>query len=232
MRADIYAANALGISRSRAGELIKNSQILLNSEILTKPSLEVSSGEISVLDEIYVSRAAIKLKEFLKETDLDLAGKRAIDVGSSTGGFVQILLENGVKEVVAVDVGSNQLHKILRSDKRVKFYENSDFREFESDEIYEILTCDVSFISLNLLLPKISSFFSEFGVLLFKPQFEVGKDVKRDKNGVVKDTKAIEKAMRNFELNAAKCGLVMVEKRVSRLKGKGGNEEIFYMFSK
>ncbi|QKF64886.1 TlyA family RNA methyltransferase [Campylobacter corcagiensis] len=232
MRADLYTANALNISRNKASEMIKNGEILLDGEILSKPSLEIDSGNIVARSKIYVSRAALKLKSFLKEVPLDLAGKSAIDVGSSTGGFVQILLENGVKEVVAVDVGSSQLSEILRDKANVVIKENCDIRDFKSDKSFEILTCDISFISLNLVLDKISQLFSEFAILLFKPQFEVGKDTKRDKKGVVVDKKAIEKAAKRFELNAAKLGLLMIDKKASKVLGKDGNEEIFYLFKK
>lgn len=232
MRADIYTANALNISRNKACEMIKNGDILLDNDIITKPSIDIQSGSISTTAEIYVSRAALKLKGFLNDSLLNLSGKTAIDVGSSTGGFVQILLENGVIEVSAVDVGSSQLSEILRDDKRVKIYENCDIRDFKSDKRFEILTCDISFISLNLVLDKISDLFSEFAILLFKPQFEVGKDAKRDKKGVVVDKKAIDKAVAKFELNAARLGLLMIDKKVSKVLGKDGNEEIFYLFKK
>ncbi|NLY03376.1 MAG: TlyA family RNA methyltransferase [Campylobacter sp.] len=232
MRADLYSAKALNISRNKALEMIKLGEILLNDEVLSKPSLNIESGKISTTSEIYISRAALKLKDFLSQIEFELRDKVIIDVGSSTGGFIQILLSKGVKSVTAVDVGSNQLHEILRVNERVKVYENTDIRDFESDEIFDILTCDVSFISLNLILNDIVRLFSQYALLLFKPQFEVGKDVKRDKKGVVVDKKAIKKASLNFELNAARLGLMMCEKRVSKVKGKDGNEEIFYLFKK
>lgn len=232
MRADLYAANALNISRNKANEMIKNGEILLDGDILTKSSIEITSGDIKATAEIYVSRAALKLKEFLKEKDIILDKKTAIDVGSSTGGFVQILLEKGVDSVVAVDVGSSQLHDSLRQNPKVKVYENIDIRNFKSDEVYQILTCDISFISLNLVIDKISKLFSQYAIILFKPQFEVGKDIKRDKKGVVTDKKSIEQAQAKFELNAARLGLLFVDKEVSKVKGKDGNEEIFYIFKK
>lgn len=232
LRADLFVANALKISRNKASELIKDDKILLDNKLLEKNSLEVSSGKVEVMSEIYVSRAAYKLKEFLKECSLNLDGKTAIDVGSSAGGFIEILLQNGVKKVVGVDVGTNQLNEKLKNDKKIFVYENLDIKEFKNDKIYDILTCDVSFISLNLIIEKLSTLFSQYAIILFKPQFEVGVSTKRDKKGKVMDMKAIQKSMAKFELNAAKQGLIMIKKEKSKLKGKNGNEEYFYLFKK
>lgn len=232
MRADLYVANALNISRNKASEFIKDKKILINGELLEKNSLDINNAKVEIMSEIYVSRAAFKLKEFLKDTDLDLKNKTVIDVGSSTGGFIQILLKNDVKKVVGVDVGTNQLDEKLKKDERVFVYENLDIKNFENKEIFDILTCDISFISLNLVIEKLSKLFTEFAIILFKPQFEVGVKAKRDKKGRVLDEKAILKAMNKFELNAAKQGLIMLKKEKSKLKGKNGNEEYFYLFKK
>lgn len=232
MRADLYVANALNISRNKASEFIKDKKILINGELLEKNSLDIDNAKVEIMSEIYVSRAAFKLKEFLKDTDLDLKNKTVIDVGSSTGGFIQILLKNNVKKVVGVDVGTNQLDETLKKDERVFVYENLDIKNFENKEIFDILTCDISFISLNSVIEKLSKLFTEFAIILFKPQFEVGVEAKRDKKGRVLDEKAILKAMNKFELNAAKQGLIMLKKEKSKLKGKNGNEEYFYLFKK
>lgn len=232
MRADIYVANMLNISRNKASELIKSGLVFLDGEIIDKASLDVCGGKIEAIDEIYVSRAALKLKTYLKTLDLNLDKKTAIDIGSSTGGFIQILLENGVESVVGVDVGSSQLSQKLRDDARVKIYENTDIREFKSEKTFEILTCDVSFISLKLILGNISALFSQYAILLFKPQFEVGKNVKRDKKGVVKDVKAIKQTMAEFEFACAKLGLMMIDKKECEISGKEGNIEYFYLFKK
>ena len=129
MRADIAVANRLNISRNRAAQLISNGAVLASSKVINKPSQEIESSDmIEVKTQIYVSRAALKLAGFLDEINLDLSGKTALDIGSSTGGFVQILLENGIKEVVALDVGSMQLSPNLRDDSRVIVQENTDIR--------------------------------------------------------------------------------------------------------
>ena len=100
MRFDNYVASVLNISRNKASELIKSGKVLADGEICTKVSSEVSEAKISLLDEIYVGRGALKLKSFLEAMKFDLAGKNALDIGSSTGGFMQILLESGVKSVM------------------------------------------------------------------------------------------------------------------------------------
>ena len=155
-----------------------------------------------------------------------------MDIGSSTGGFTQVLLENGVSEVTCVDVGNDQLHPSLRSDPRVSIHENTDIREFSSDTPFELVTCDVAFIPLELVLPSIDRLAQRYMILLFKPQFQVGREVKRDKNGVVKDDKAIGKAMIRFEDTCALLGWKMVAKEVAHISGKEGNQEFCYGFIK
>ncbi|CZE47188.1 ribosomal RNA large subunit methyltransferase J [Campylobacter geochelonis] len=228
----MFVANALNISRNKASQMIKDGKILLDGEVLDKASSEILGGEVLATDEIYVSRAALKLKGFLQNVGLEISGKTALDIGSSTGGFVQILLENGAKSVVALDVGSMQLDENLRNDTRVKVLENTDIREFKNQSQFDIVTCDVSFISLNLILSYIEPLFKEHMILLFKPQFEVGKEAKRNKSGVVVDKKAIERAMAKFELKCASLGLLIQEKQESQIKGKEGNSEYFYLFKK
>lgn len=232
MRADKYVANALNISRNKASELIKGGKILLGSELLQKVSQEIDSGEISVLGEIYVSRAALKLKEFLKENNLDIKGANAIDIGSSTGGFAQILLEFGASSVTCVDVGDNQLSEILRNNSRIKLHENTDIRDFRSDKFYDIITCDVSFISLNFIIDCLKNFDFKTFIVLFKPQFEVGIKAKRNKSGVVTDEKAVHLARSHFEARAGENGLNFILTSESKIKGKDGNTEYFYMFEK
>ena len=232
MRFDNYVAATLNISRNKAATLIKEGKILLDNEICDKVSLDVQSGEISATDEIFVSRGAVKLKGFLDEISLDISGAKALDIGSSTGGFVQILLKFGAREVTALDVGTAQLDPILRDDERVIVRENTDIRDFFPDEKFELITCDVSFMSIEKILPDILRLATRDIILLFKPQFEVGVSIKRNKKGVVKSQKATEVAMANFELNCAKFGLIMIKKLPCKIKGKEGNQEFFYHYKK
>ncbi|MBE9818589.1 23S rRNA (cytidine-2'-O)-methyltransferase TlyA [Campylobacter concisus] len=236
MRFDNYVASVLNISRNKASELIKGGKVLADGQICTKVSSEVSEAKISLLDEIYVGRGALKLKSFLEVMKFDLAGKNALDIGSSTGGFMQILLESDVKSVTGVDVGTDQLDASLRNDERVKIYEKTDVREFakQNQSKFDLITCDVSFISLAEILPAICELASENSliIMLFKPQFEVGVGVKRNKKGVVTDAKAVNLAMKRFEVIANGLGFKMITCKECEVKGKEGNAEFFYAFNK
>jgi len=235
MRLDSYLVEQGFVeSRTKAQQLIKEHAVSVDGKIIDKVSFDVAEGaEVVLADtEIYVSRAAIKLKGFLPYTEWDITGLRSLDIGSSTGGFTQVLLENGVSSVTCVDVGSDQLHPSLRSDPRVSVYENTDIRSFASEVPYDLITCDVAFIPLELILEAIDRLASKYIVLLFKPQFQVGREVKRDKNGVVKDDKAIGKAMIRFEDACTLIGWKLVAKEVAHISGKEGNQEICYGFIK
>lgn len=235
MRLDSYLVEQGFVeSRTKAQQLIKEHAVSVEGKIVDKVSFDVAEGmEVVLADtEIYVSRAAIKLKGFLPYTEWEIKGLRALDIGSSTGGFTQILLEEGVSSVTCVDVGSDQLHPSLRSDPRVSVHENTDIRSFTSEVPYDLVTCDVAFIPLELILESIDSLASKYIVLLFKPQFQVGREIKRDKNGVVKDDKAIGKAMIRFEDTCTLMGWKLIAKEVAHISGKEGNQEICYGFIK
>lgn len=221
-------------SRNKAQQLIKDNAVSVDGKIVDKVSFEVSDEmSVDVADiELYVSRAAIKLKGFLPYTEWNLSGLHALDIGSSTGGFTQVLLENGVADVTCVDVGSDQLHPSLRSDGRVRVFENTDIREFTSEKPFDIVTCDVAFIPLELILESIDRLSNRYIVVLFKPQFQVGREIKRDKNGVVKDDKAVGKAMIRFEDACALLGWKLIAKEAAHISGKEGNQETCYGFVK
>ncbi len=236
MRLDIYLTTTFNIqSRNKASELIKSNKVKCNGEIITKPSFNVEEfDKIELLeDDFYVSRAAYKLKYFIEELkNFELKNKNALDIGSSTGGFTQILLENEILRVTCVDVGSNQLHEKIKNDKRIEFYENKDIRDFVSDEIFDIVTCDVSFISILHIIEDINRLASKDIIILFKPQFEVGTNVKRDKKGVVKDKNAILKAREKFLDYTFSLNWKLEYSSISKLQGKEGNEEEFFYFKK
>ena len=155
-----------------------------------------------------------------------------MDVGSSTGGFVQILLQRGAKSVTALDVGSSQLSEILRRDPRVIVRENTDIREFESEKKFDLITCDVSFISLNLILKSLANLAKNALIVLFKPQFEVGTEAKRNKKGVLKDEKAVRAARAKFERLCAELGLATLHASACKITGKEGNREFFYLLKR
>ncbi len=235
MRLDKFLMeNGFFESRNQAHSAIKDRNVFINGVIVQKPSFLVDRDDkIEVLEKIrYVSRAGDKLKEFLKDKDIELKDKVCLDIGSSTGGFVEVLLEFGAKEITAVDVGKEQLHEKLRNNPKVHSFEECDIRNFQIDKKFDIVTCDVSFVSVSVILDDILRLSNDKIILLFKPQFEVGKDVKRDKKGVVKDQKAIERVLRDFESELVKRGYRVLIKEESKIKGKEGNVEYFFYIKK
>ncbi len=235
MRLDNYLVeNSLSESRTKAQDIIKNSLVSVNGKIITKASLKVEQNdEVKVAEhKEYVSRSAHKLSAFIQELKLDIKDNVALDIGSSTGGFTQVLLEYGAKEVSSVDVGRDQLHKTLLNDNRVFSYESCDIREFKSDKTFDIVVSDVAFISLLNILDDIDRLASSKIILLFKPQFEVGREAKRDNHGVVLDEKAILNAMIKFEDAATLKGWKLILKSPSKLTGKEGNLEYCYCYEK
>lgn len=235
MRLDVYLTKHYNIqSRNKAGELIKENKIKVDDKIICKPSFNVEeNAHIEILEnDFFVSRAAYKLKYFLEELHLDLTQNNALDVGSSTGGFTQILLAQNVKQVTCVDVGSNQLHDTLKNNDRIVFYENTDIRNFKSDDLFDIVTCDVSFISVLNILEAINRLSNDKIIILFKPQFEVGMHVKRDKKGVVLDKKAIESARIRFLDATQLLKWELTYSSMSKLQGKDGNHEELFYFNK
>ena len=235
MRLDSYLVEkGFCESRNKAQQIIKEGLVSVDDTLVKKPSFKVEEATQVVIAEhkSYVSRAAYKLLYFLDEIALDVRGKSALDIGSSTGGFSQVLLEKGVAEVSCVDVGRDQLHHSLRQDSRVLVYEGCDIRKFESPKPFDLIVSDVAFISLLYILDDMDRLSSRDIILLFKPQFEVGREAKRDKNGVVVDKKAIDRAMQKFEDATALKQWKLVQKSPSQLSGKEGNQEWCYYFCK
>lgn len=234
-RLDNYLVeNGLCESRNKAQTLIKEGLVSVNGEQIIKSSYALKESDKVAVKEHkeYVSRAAFKLSAFLDELGLDVKDKIALDIGSSTGGFTQVLLEEGASEVTAVDVGREQLHVSLKNDERVHSYEGCDIREFESEKKFDIVVSDVAFISLLYILDAVDRLAKSKIILLFKPQFEVGREAKRDRNGVVTDEKAILGAMIKFEDACNIKGWKLVLKSASKLTGKEGNLEYCYFFEK
>jgi 23S rRNA (cytidine1920-2'-O)/16S rRNA (cytidine1409-2'-O)-methyltransferase len=234
MRLDQYLVEHCGLfSRNKAQELVKAGKVRVAGTVVTKPSHKVGDEPVEIEQtEMYVSRAAQKLKGFLPRLPFSPGGMDALDIGASTGGFTQVLLEQGAAHVDAVDVGSQQLHPDLRSDARVTSIENMDIRKFEPGRRYELVVSDVSFISLLNILEDVDRLASEWIILLFKPQFEVGREVKRDRNGVIRDDKAVMRAMLRFEDACMVRGWQLVAREASKLLGKEGNIEYCYCYKK
>jgi len=180
-------------SREKAQALIMAGEVLLNGQKASKPGQPVDAdSKLEVLARPpYVSRGGFKLAGALQHFAIDVAGKTCVDIGSSTGGFTDVLLQAGAARVHCVDVGAGQLAWSLRTDPRVRLHEGINARELQASEIGEpadLVTCDVSFISVTLILPAAVPLLRPTGqmVILIKPQFEVGKG-QVGKGGIVRD---------------------------------------------
>lgn len=234
MRLDLFLfKEGLAESRSRARELIERGLVRVEGRVVNKPSYSVVDEKVEVLESLkYVSRAGEKLEAALERFGIDVQGKLCLDVGSSTGGFTQCLLERGAGFVYALDVGKNQLHPFLREDERVKLFEETDIRDFKVDILFDFVAVDVSFISLKLVLPRVYQLLKDGGelVALFKPQFEVGKG--NTKKGIVKDRKLVERVKGELIGFANSLGFCFMGSLESPIKGKKGNLEHLLYFVK
>ncbi len=228
-------------SRTEAQELIDSRFVIVNGEVLQKKTRQVTDIDIIQVTgrRRFVSRGGEKIYGVLVDVyeNEDVArifceAKTALDIGSSTGGFTDCLLQHGVTHVDAVDVGTAQLHPKIAQDTRVSIYENTDIRNFLPSTTYQIIVGDLSFISLDIVFEKILSFGTENTVylLLIKPQFEVGKG--NTKKGIVKDMSLVENILTSYKNLAIELGLQDVRIYPSRIAGGGGNQEYFLYGSK
>lgn len=239
MRIDVYLTqNGYCESRSRAGRLIDEGKVTLDGKVVTKPSETVDESiphEVVVTEDGLVGRGGLKLKGAIEKFNIDVSGKRCIDVGASTGGFTQCLLACGAKHVVAVDSGRDQLHKSLREDARVTSVEGYNARGLSVEEfgMFELAVMDVSFISQTLIIPALSGVISEGGgfVSLIKPQFEAGRQA-IGKNGIVKRASDREYSILRVIDCAGAFGLSLEGIELSPIKGGDGNIEYLAYFIK
>lgn len=203
MRIDIYLSeNGYVKSRERAKTLVKAGQVQVNGVVVSKPSYNVpEEADVKITGEQlkYVGRGGLKLEKALSVFDINLENKICLDIGASTGGFTDCMLQNGASYVYAVDVGHDQLDETLANDKHVKNMERTNIRDLTPEDFVpnpSFIATDVSFVSLKQILPKIKELLPENGeaVVLIKPQFEAGKAA-IGKNGIVKDKKVHEKVL-------------------------------------
>jgi len=221
-------------SRSRAQRMIEAGRVKVNGQIVSRPGHPIDSeAEIEILGyEPYVSRGGEKLEAALERFRIDPRGRVCLDVGASTGGFTDCLLQHGAAKVYAIDVGHDQLHPRLRSHPLVVAREGLNARYLEPkdiDEPIDLATVDVSFISLKLILPPLVEILSPGGdlVALVKPQFEVGKDA-LPRDGVVKDAAAQAKALQDVaRFLRDETPWNVVDEMVSPAPGEKGNVEFF-----
>jgi len=222
-------------SRSKAKDAIKNGKVKVDDK-LAKASFSLKGTErieVKVEEIRFVSRGGFKLLHALNTFALDVKGLRALDIGASTGGFTDCLLQNGAKEVVAVDVGIGQLVESLKTDPRVISMEKTNIRELVPESVgkFQLITIDVSFISLTKFLDRLPLFLEEDShiIALIKPQFEAGpKNVK--KGGIVKSPRVHLEVLENVIKSAKSAGLHIWDITYSPLAGGSGNIEFLGWF--
>ena len=228
-------------SRTKAQDLILNKNISVNGKLIEKSSFDVTENDLIEINNHdllkYVSRAGLKLESAIKKLNLNLENKIILDVGQSTGGFSDCCLQFGAQKVVGFDVGEHQLHEKIKINPKVTFFEklnvkslssHSDFLKIVPISGFDLIVCDVSFISLTQVATHLVQFLKPNGEYLFlvKPQFECGQK-NLDKNGIVKNKKVyikIESEMKElFQINFGNVS----DYFESGLSGKDGNLEFF-----
>ena len=227
-------------TRARAADAIRRQAVWLDGKPATKPGQGVAAdAEIDIRDAAhgYVSRAALKLKHALDHFNLDVTGRSALDIGASTGGFVQVLLEYGAAHVDAVDVGHGQLAGAIAADPRVRSLEGLNARDLTASHLsgpIDLITTDVSFISLKLALPPALALAAPGATLiaLIKPQFEVGR-AGVSKGGVVRDAAQHGAVCTDIEnWLASDQGWTVLGLTPSPLTGADGNHEFIIAATK
>ncbi len=226
-------ADGVAESRSQARALILTGDVLVDDLPVDKAGTPVRDTAVVRLRggvRRFVSRGGEKLAGALADFALDPHGRYCLDIGASTGGFTDCLLQAGARGVVALDVGRGQLHSRLRNDPRVVCLEKTNARELDSTalpETVDLVVADVSFISLRLLLPRLAEVVAGAElVLLVKPQFEVGRE-QVGKGGVVREEKLRAQAVADVVDCAERLGYTLSGRAESRLAGPKGNREVF-----
>ena len=233
-RLDIeLAKRGLTQSRSQAENLIRLGQIEVDGRIASKPGQQVGPDSVIKLlaSERYVSRAGLKLASVATNFKIDFTGKVVLDIGSSTGGFTDYALQHGTSKVIAVDVGTDQLHPSLRGDERIELHEKTDIRDFVTDQAIDVIVGDVSFISLREILPHVAKNLMQPStqlVAMVKPQFEAGRG--QVNKGVIKNDKVRRQILADFEEWSQRY-FVVRDKRDSDVAGQKGNVERFYLLA-
>ena len=233
MRLDLYLTeNGLARSRERAKAMIKAGCVKVGGKVCTKPSEDIADGVSVEADDgsfDYVGRGLIKLETAFQAYPVDVNGKVCADIGASTGGFTQCLLNRGAKLVYAVDVGHGQLDKTLAVNKQVVNMEGVNARYLTSGDfpdLPELISVDLSFISLTLVMPALAGCLENGGemIVLIKPQFEAGKAA-LNKKGIVKDKKDHVKVLESMISLFENCGLSVCGIVPSGITGGDGNRE-------
>ncbi len=234
MRLDLYIAEERKMSRSRAKALIEQGCVRLDGRCITKPAFDIEDGAVPALEIDngalpYVSRGGLKLRGALECFCVSPKGRVCADIGASTGGFTDCLLQNGARRVYAVDSGSEQLAEVLRRDERVVSLEHFNARELTGDtfgELCSLAVADLSFISQTLVLGAVSSVLCDGGeyIGLIKPQFECGREAV-GKGGLVKGAAHHLYAVEKVITAAIECGMSVKAVADSPILGGDGNRE-------
>ncbi|MCR5734362.1 MAG: TlyA family RNA methyltransferase [Lachnospiraceae bacterium] len=236
----ILTGRGLASSREKAKALIMSGNVFVNGQREDKPGTMIDSDKAEIMLKEnairYVSRGGLKLEKALKEFDIDLEGLVCMDIGASTGGFTDCMLQNKAAFVYSIDVGYGQLDWKLRNDERVSCFEKTNFRYMSKDRIdrpVDFASADVSFISLSKILPNAAQIIKDGAemVCLIKPQFEAGRD-KVGKKGVVKDIKIHEEVIRNVIVMCTESGFLVKGLSFSPIKGPEGNIEYLIYIKK
>ena len=234
-RLDSYlVTHNLVTSRSKGQYEIEKGNVLVNGKVVTKVSFKVSDeDEVEVKDAFdYVSRGALKLLKAKDIFKIDFSNKIMLDIGSSTGGFSEVALRNNIKKVIAVDVGKDQFDNKLKSDSRVDLHEGTDIRDYEVKDKIDIVTIDVSFISVTKFIDKLSVISPNEIVLLIKPQFECGKEVADKYKGIPLNKEVHKDVINNIINSFNNINYNIQDLTYSPITGGSGNIEYLAYFTK
>lgn len=222
---------SLAPSREAARRLVEEGRVLVSGAPATKAARQVDPGEDIRIDAgppRFVSRAGEKLAGALERFGIDSTGRHCLDIGSSTGGFTHCLLQAGAASVLAVDVGTHQLHERLRADPRVKVREQTDIRSVTPAQLAHPISLavgDVSFISLRLVLPALAELDPHESLLLIKPQFEAGREEAARGHGVITDPAIWRRILTTVLEEASSLDFACAGVMVSPITGRAGNVE-------
>lgn len=240
MRLDLFLAESRKAdSRTDAKNFILAGAVTVDGKVINKPSFDVTGDEDISVDKSgkrYVSRGGLKLEAALDSFNIDVSDAMALDIGASSGGFTDCLLQRGAKRVIAVDSGYGQMVEALRNDARVEVIENYNARYMQPsdfDYVPNLAVMDVSFISAKLIFPAVSSVLASDGlfICLIKPQFEVGRSG-LNKKGVVKNDALRKNAVDDVIEFAGCCGFTNLGLIESPIVGGDGNIEYLSYFKK
>lgn len=237
----LLVERGLAESRSKAQAMVMAGVVLVDEQRVEKPSESFKPDRVIRIkgespESRYAGRGGLKLEAALREFKVDPAGFTCLDIGASTGGFTDCLLQHGAGKVVAVDTGTNQLIWRLRTDPRVEVREKTNARHLEPgdfESLFDLIVIDVSFISVTKIIPALPSLLKAGGrvIILIKPQFEVGKG-EVGKGGIVREPEKHDRVVREVNDSAAGHGLISAGLIESPITGAEGNKEFLAVYGK